>query len=477
MPRTLRISFDGDSWQAMDTDGNYFTLETEDKLLLPELPDGSMVSNLLMPVESVFSRVFSLPLSSTRFIDQDILAQEMEEYTAEDVADWWLAWQAGYAEDGVAGVMFGLPETVREQIDTHPAWQSLQTIGVDILARLSAQFNAEEGASLDHRADGMVHGDRPIAVFDVDGSGVFFGVWNGKEANDSGGYWRGMRRLNWSEGMLAEVQWPVLAENIKRSLHAMGWQKEGDGGDESKKKNEFAGEFTDEFTGEFTDKRTDEFTDAVGRLLPDLYAALNLTGWQGTLIAPEDLSTRHTENLALSPKAGLNFRHGRWNSRHGFSQLKPWYRSLAIAAALVVVWVAAMLWQNHHLETQLEAAQQHIIQSFHKGLPNEKVMIDALAQLRKAAGGAAGGVTGGERGNSALLWLQEVEGVQRVYQKTPWKIKVLSLDHGKTTMTGSVIDLQSMNKIREALQKEMGTVVKILDTDLSSAQIQFRMAW
>jgi len=119
------------------------------------------------------------------------------------------------------------------------------------------------------------------------------------------------------------------------------------------------------------------------------------------------------------------------------------------------------------------AAQQRVIQSFHKGLPDEKVMIDPLAQLRKAAGGA----TGGQGASSAVIWLQSIQSVERVYQRIPWQIKVLSLQHGHMTMSGSVSDLQTMNKIRQALQQEMGGAVKVRDTDLSGNQVQFRMAW
>jgi len=441
---TLRVSFDGDSWQAVDTDGNYITLVAEDGLILPELPNGSLVSTLLMPVECVLSRAFALPLSSARFIDQDILAQELEEHTAEHVEDWWLAWQAGTNEDGVAGMMFGLPETVREQINGHEAWQQLQVLGVDCWCRLNAQLHT----ALADKQGEVMQGGGPVAVFDVDASGVFFGVWQGKHGSDSDGYWRGMRRLNWSESMMADHPWDTLAENIKRSLHAMGWQDNGE-------------------------PVAEDGAGAIGRLLANLHAALNLPAWQGTLLAAEDVPSRHAANLAVPPAPGLNFRHGRWSARAGIGQLQPWYRSLAIAAVLVVAWVAGMIWQNHQLGVQVAAAQQRVIQSFHKGLPDEKVMIDPLAQLRKAAGGA----TGAQGASSAVIWLQSIQGVERVYQRIPWQIKVLSLQHGRMTMSGSVSDLQTMSKIRQALQQEVGVAVKVRDTDLSGNQVQFRMAW
>jgi len=449
--RIWRISYDSQSWRAMDEAGNEITLITEHALELPELPDGGQAHTLLLPVEHVLSRTFSLPLSNPRFIDQDILAQELDESTAEHGEDWWLAWQAGKDDGdgdpdggGVSGIMFGLPQALRSQVDSHDAWRQLHRLGVDIWDRLSAQRQAYAAIAQDEEESG--EGVANMAVFDVDSSGIFFGFWHGRQGGD--GYWRGMRRLNWPEGkVLSETRCSALAQDIERSLLAMGWQREA----------------------------ADSVT--IGHLPPDLHAALNLSSWHGAIVESADLLSRHAANLALSPVSGLNFRFGRWRSQNGFSQLKSWYRSFAIAAALVVVWAAGMMWQNHQLDVQLQTAQQRVIQSFHKGLPNEKVMIDALAQLRKAAGGALGGTNGGPERNSAAVWLQRIQGVQRVYQQAPWSIKALSLNHGNFTMSGSVSDLQSMNKIRQALQQEMGVTVKVRDTDLSGQQVQFRMAW
>jgi len=459
--RAWRVNYDGQSWRAMDENGNEITLMADDALTLPELPGSSQVNTLLLPVERVLSRIFSLPLSNPRFIDQDILAQELEEYTAEQADDWWLVWQAGRSDGdgssdggGVSGMMFGLPESLRQQIDVHPAWQQLHRLGVDIWERLSAQRRVYAAIAIDEQESAGDVGSvvNMAAVFDVDSSGVFFGVWHGQAGDDDEGYWRGMRRLNWPEGaLLSESQCSALAQDIDRSLLSMGWQHEGAG------------------------------SVAIGNLSLQLHAALvsknegafNTSAWHGAIIEPADLLSRHAANLALSPDFGLNFRFGRWRSQHGFGQLKPWYRSFAIAAALVVVWAAGMMWQNHQLDVQRGVAEQRVIQAFHKGLPHETVMIDALAQLRKAAGGSS---SGPER-NSAVVWLQRMQSVQRVYQQTPWKIKTLSLENGHISMSGSIADLQTMNKIRQALQQEMGVPVKVRDTDLSGQQVQFRMAW
>jgi len=458
--RALQLSFDGASWLAMDAHGNYMPLATTEGFDLPELPEGSVVSKLLLPVEQLLSRSFSLPLSSPRYVDQDILAQQLQESTAEQIEDWWLAWQAGQMDDGVAGIMFGLPEAVREQLEAQDAWRQVQTIGVDACARLNARLNERLNeqlhTTLDERNTEIVLADGPIAVFDMDDAGVFFGVWHGGQGGHADGCWRGMRRLNYSENM-ADEQRATLVENITRSLHAMGWG--GDHRVESSAEGE----------------SVQMLVTAIGRLSADLHAALNLSAWHGDLLETADLTGRNHGNLTLASHSGLNFRHGSWRVHSGMNLLKPWYRSVAIAALLVVVWVAGMIWQNHHLDTQIRAEQQRIIQSFHTGLPNEKVMIDAMAQLRKAAGTT--GAAGGTDGNRAAMWLRQISAMNGVYQRMPWQLKSLSMERGHMSMSGSINDLQTMNKIRQALQQATGAQVKVQDTNLGNNQVQFRMTW
>jgi len=435
--RLLRVSYDGESWLAGDADGNIMPLMVEDAQTLPELPDGAVASSLLLPAEQLLCRSFALPLNHTRLIDQEILAQELEENSAEQAESWWLSWQAGRIKQGVAGLMFGLPETIRMWIDGHERWRGVRHVGVDIQARLHAMLSTSPATR---------QVDMPLAVLDADASGVCFGVWS--PAEDADGFWLGMRRLNCptvrSSRQCGELAENELADNIRRSLQAMGW--------------------------------IDENGKVLGRVPSGLQAALKLKSWQDDSEIVDDwvdLPDRNAANLAVDSESGLNFRHTGWRAGSSLGNIKPWRRTLLLTAVLALIWTGGMMWQNHRLDAQLNAAQQRIVAAFHKGLPQERVLIDALAQLRKAAGGNQGGVNS----HDVTIWLRQIGDINRVYQKTPWKIKMLLFQDGEMSMSGAATDLQALNRIRAALQQQSGKRIKLKDTDLSGNQVAFRLVW
>ena len=429
----LIIHYDGHDWQAIDADHNMMTLAVTDDNILPALPDGAVVSQLLLPVEQLLHRTFKLPFSNPKFIDQDILSQELEEHTSETSQSWWLSWQAGRTDDGVAGVMVGLPESLRQHIDTHDAWRQSTNIGCDMWARLNAQLDKRPEV---RSSNGL------IIVCDSDSSGIFFGLWHANNAPGKGGFWQAMRRLNWSAPHHANTPSSSLFEDIKRSLHSMGWR--------------------------------DKQAIGIGILTPQLHEALNFSDWQGDICAHDNLPSRRDANISAATTSHLNFRHGSWRSGSHIEQFKPWYRSLALATALFVVWFIGMIWQNHQLEQQVERQQQRIIAAFHTGLPHETVIIDALAQLRKAAGGSSDTQINKQL---AAQYLQYLEAIHRSYQQTDWTIKELSFQNSRMSISGQTSDLQRMNKIHLSLQQATGQDVTIQDTDLSNNQVRFKMVW
>jgi len=454
----LTINYDGTHWQALDAENNMMTLLVAEDAFLPTLPEGAVVHNLVLPVEQLLHRTFSLPFANPKFIDQDILVQELEDHTSEASDSWWLSWQAGQSDDGVAGMMIGIPESLRQQIDeADEVWSQVQHVGSDIWLRLNQQLSihsfdqaGEEPA--DHLFEASADEfdmpqSRHIAVFDADTTGVFFGVWQGADESVSNGdgFWQGMRRLNWSETGEVNEQSASFLEDIQRSLHSMGWQ--------------------------------DDSAIATGRLSAPLFSALGLPVWHGQLYEADDLPSRRDATMAVAGGENLNFRHGRWRAGSNMQQFKPWYRSLALAAGLMLMWSVGMMWQNHQLEQQLLTHQQRIIDAFHAGLPQEKVMIDALAQLRKATGG--NNTTGAKQSgnNHASQWLQHLQNIARVHQQTAWEIKELSFQDGRMMMTGLAKDLATMNRIQQLLQQQSGQNVKLQDTDLSGNQVRFKMVW
>ena len=424
--KAVNVSFDGVSWQAQDAAGNSMPLPLEVGKRLPQLPDGFVAGTLLLPAEMLLSRTIKLPLSSPRFIDADILAQELDECSGEDIKTWWLSWQAASDGDLVRGVLFGLPKQFRDAIDGDEAWQQLRFVGADLQVRLNAQLSR-----LTEDVKGLV------AVFDSDSNGLVFGLCRRSENGKP--IWLGMRRLNLQ--MQDEQAVAAVVNEIRHSLTAM------DGDAETE-------------------------IVATGLLDSGVHAALGLPDWTGETVDKSELPGRHAANLSAGIPGGLNFRHGRWRMRStSGGGVAPWYRSMALAAAVFLIWSVGMIWQNHQLHSQSEQLQAEILDAFHRGLPNETVIIDALAQLRRAAGGAAGG----ESQSEALFWMQQLAGINRVYKQTPWEIRELLFHDGKLTILGEAKDLQTMNKIRESLSQETGKNVKLEDTDLKGTLVKFRM--
>jgi len=430
----LNVHYDGTNWQAIDNNHNMLTLSIADGDMLPSLPDHAMVSSLLLPIEYLLSRSFSLPFSNPKFIDQDILAQQLEEHTSENSQAWWLAWQAGKTDDGVAGIMLGLPEDLRQQMDAQQAWQHTKSIGTDISLRLNAQREKQFKA---YPELGQI--TEPIAVFDADSSGLFFALWQ-PASHHGDGFWQAMRRINWHASPPSSSS--NCSENIQHTLRSMGWN--------------------------------DSYS-AIGLLPTTLHSALDLPIWHGDCLDIEALPSRHEANIAITTASSFNFRHGRWHAVSHLGELKPWYRSMALILSLMLIWSAGMVWQNHQLKQQIKQHQQHVITAFHTGLPHETVIIDALAQLRKAAGGNH--ASSGNTHQSSRQWLEYLQAINHVYQQNPWHMKALSFQHGKMNLTGQCDNLQTMNRIHHALQQAIGQQVKLQDTDLSDHHVTFTLVW
>jgi len=394
------------------------------------LPDGYSADRLLLPVEQLLARPFSLPLAHPRFIDADILAQELNERTGEKQQDWWLVWQAAKDDNGgVAGLVFGLPEQLRQQINDDQQWQQLRSIGVDAWDRLQNQL-----VTCIKHLDVI---DGSVAVFDADTDGVFFGLWERAGGKASDGIWRGMRRLNYGQGCnQGELAW-----QIRQSLLAMGWEETG---------------------------------AATGRLGAGLLHKLNLNAWLGCspqeAVDEADLPGRQAANLALPAYSSLDFRHGQWAARSGAGWIRPWRRSMALAAVIMLVWVLGSAWRVQTMDTQLEQYKERMNAAFHKGLPDETVIIDVLAQLRRAAGAGTGE-------GEVTQWLSQLNAIGQVYKSTPWILQELSFQDGVMKVSGKANDLETLNSIRELLQQETGRDVQLADTDLSGQQVAFRMHW
>ncbi|MDQ6973868.1 MAG: hypothetical protein Q9M10_03205 [Mariprofundaceae bacterium] len=296
---------------------------------LPELAAANIhAEHVYLPMEQLLSRAVQFPFASAALVDADMLFQMLNDDVEAKAEDWWLAWHLEPCHDGVAGMVFGMPETWRESMQHHAHWEQAKIIVVDGYERL--QGYAEHGTA--------------AAVVSQDTEGLFFGFFDGEA-------WRGMRRLNaltWQEGEQME---------LVKSLEAMGF---------------------------------DVQQHAVMGIASDvMWKKLCDEHWQVKGDVWECLPTRHEANLALSQASpsALNFRHGRWSAQQIWQRWSFWQRSVILMFGTLMIWFAGTCYQLSQLDTALENQQARIVTAFHQGLPQAPVMLDPLAQLKQAAGG------------------------------------------------------------------------------------------
>ncbi len=437
----LDLAWQRDGWQARAADGRVFPLAGEAirriaaadeaapgrELPAPDAP----VRCLWLPVEWVAPKPFSLPVAHPRFLDTAVIAGEWEEAIGEDAAHLWLAWCAARAgaeegakgEAGVAGLMAAMPEAWREALD---ALAPLSHVRIDALDRLEQR--RREGAPLP--------GGEAVAVLDADAEGVCFGVWQGAK---EGGFWRGASRLNdaASGGPAGED----AREWLRAALAAMGWRE---GGPVIGRLDAARAAWFADFGGE-----RGEALPARAAATLDAGAALLASGAAG---------------------GGIEFRHGAWAARASLAGLQRWRGAALLAGLALALWTGGMAWENHRLHQRIEAAQARIEAAFARALPGQPV-IDALAQLRQAAGGNAAG------SGATRRWLAAMDALARVFAEEPWTIHELEWRDGGMRMRGEVKDLQALNRLRERLAKALGRQMRLDDTELGKDRVGFRMAW
>ncbi len=412
------VSWDGCSLALRIGEGEIIHFaESEDKQVLPELPEGiGSLKRVYWPLECLLVRSFSFPLTDTRLLDAAMLSQELAELTGGDDEAWWLAWHAGKVDEGIAGIVFGLPQSVRRTMESEPEWQQCPELLVDGWERLSE----------------VCDGFETCAMIDEDAEGIFF-------AYRAAGVWRGIRRLNRKLTESSRLNDVEAAQQIRNSWAAMGAAD------------------TDVVVGRASQTLSDEL-----RAVYD--------NWQ--VDVESELPERNDANLSLGHVAHhkMNFRHGRWAVQKGWPALKQWKRPLSIAATLLLLWFGATMVNIYSLESQADTYRNSIEAAFHDGLPQEKVMLDPLAQLKKASGTTAGQQEG-------QLFLRYLQAVSRVRQQVAWELSELNFRDGSIEMSGSARDINLLNRLRDQLQAELGSDVTITDTDLSEAHVAFRMKW
>lgn len=381
---------------------------------------------IYLPLENLLVRTFDFPLKHPRFLDANMLAQELADSSGIEPDDWWLTWHADVNQDGgISGIVFALPKVQKQAIQQDPTWQHASYILIDGLERLHHWLH-------EHDMDSM-------AIIDADAEGLFLGYYQH-------GIWLGMRRLNAPTGAdMNDVQaCEHICQEALLSLQAMGFDAA---------QHPVVGRVSSAM------KNTASFLD------------------NEHLHIEAHLEQRHVINLKLpAPKKGspstLNIRHGKWAAQSQHSLPKIWQRPIMFAIAASIVWLSMISIDNYQLRQQSDTMNQDIIQAFHRGLPEQTVIIDAMAQLRQAANSG-----NGTSSSHAQHVTAQLNVISAVFKTHPWKMQALHINNNEVVISGQVNSLDTLNDISNALQEKLGQKVKITDTDLKGNQVTFRMRW
>lgn len=397
--------------QRDDNPATFTATVTDENTTLPTISDGiESVSCVYIPLEETLTRYIQLPLKSTKYLDADMLLQELSDNAGIEPDDWWLTWRMKATEDGVAGLVFAIRKDLQAEIQNTVIWQQSPLLLVDGWQRLNVWLDDAE---------------QTVAVVDMDEEGMFFGFFQA-------GVWRGMRRLNGNH--------QSNAQQMLWSLQSMGFDAEN--------------------------------MPMRGYCSSDI--AKHFPQVSPNVATSDDLPKRHLANLSLKTptphdKGTLNIRHGKWANKQTSAALQAWYRPVFLTAIVGLLWLGSMVAGNMQRTTQLTSMQDEIIAAFHRGLPDQPVIIDALAQLRQAAGGNTGA-------NSQAV-SQQLNAVSQTFMATPWEMQSFNISKRGTSLAGKVKDLDTLNNIRTDLAERLGRDVKIADTDLKGNEVAFRIRW
>ncbi len=380
-------------------------------------------SILLLPVEILLQRSFSLPVEHPRFVDGAVLGQELDDQAGVTPDDWWLCWQTARAKEGVRGLMLALPQILKEQLSDATISRNCGRIYPDISLRLQACLAPETVT---------------CAVLDADSSGLMLGFMEE-------GVWRGMRRLNLHNSHTKNDK-KAMADNALRSLQAMGF---------------------DAALMPVSGHLDVGFSEVFSGLAQDIGDA-----WDVEI--QDELLSRHAANAAafssVHTDLPFNFRHGRWALQSDWKKsVTPWKRAAALGAFLALLIMGHDVYRVQQLAGQQQVLRQGIEDTFHQALPGV-AMLDPMLQLKQAAGGGANG--------DAWFFLKQLQAISQLQSKeSGLLVQRIQYSGKEMLLSGTVADFAVANRVRDALSAILQRKVELVDTDLNGKQVRIRLRW
>ncbi|MDQ6961109.1 MAG: GspL/Epsl periplasmic domain-containing protein [Mariprofundaceae bacterium] len=378
------------------------------------------VDYLLWPLETLLLRQVSFDLPHVKLVDQDVLANEIEESCGEDGSQWWLSGVMAKREDQITGLAFALAMAMKDDLAQHPVWKQCSMVVPDVWVRLAALLPTP----LTTRQ----------AVVDEDETGVCLGVFDAQGCC-------ALRRIN-------KTSWrseAMMVEELRRSLLAMHLMPE------------------DEIVG--------YGSDFLAEALNDAFSACHMQS--GSLSSRKNANIKALRScVTANIQSWPNLRHGTWAKQKKIHV--DWYSwrvagGLAVLAGVLLLsgqWMQLNQLQQHHdtFTQTLETLRE-------KALPQGTKDYEPLAQLRQASEGL--------HDVDTWFFMNHLEAISDLLKKEPTLvIEKIQFKKSQMFLSAKVKDFASVTRVQKILSTLLKLKVVVDDTELNAQQqVRFRMRW
>lgn len=150
---------------------------------------------------------------------------------------------------------------------------------------------------------------------------------------------------------------------------------------------------------------------------------------------------------------------------------KPWVPAASLAAALGVIWIGSLVWQNHQLDNKLNRTEAEIESVYKKTFPGSRIqnaavqMKQKLTELQKANGSAGGSP------------LHAIAAVSPFFKKFPdIALREIRQQNKEVLLVISAPNISRLENFKNALIKETALNIDIKSSTTTSDKVESTLA-